>query len=328
MLAQSLYNEFVRRAFLVTLVLAIASLAWAARPGGQLGPQTPDARPLPDSDSFLREVRQRLASDEELQGQYAYKERSTELRLNPFGALGMGAVQVYEVYPSIDPELTYRRLIERNGVPVKSADLARRDREYRDKVRRALKDPDTARRQAEQRRKQRRMVNDVLGSLRTTVVGRDTVDGEPAIVVEFGRRPHADPQTREGRIVAHFQGRAWVHEIEYQVMKIEAAAVGDVTFGFGLIGRINRGSAGIFVRRKVNGEAWLPVEARFKGTGRALLFRKIEINWMREYYDYRRRDPNESWPFLSSQATTADRTSPKSPHKRQRPGRKSRQALS
>jgi hypothetical protein len=41
-------------------------------------------------------------------------------------------------------------------------------------------------------------------------------------------------------------------------------------------------------RRLVEGDAWLPTSMRFKGEGRALLFRKLVIDFAVEWFDYRR----------------------------------------
>ena len=78
-----------------------------------LGAQS--AAPLPDQAHFFAEVQKRLASNDLIQSRYTYRERSTEVHMNPFGAMGTGAVLVYEVYPHPNDELTYRRLVEREG---------------------------------------------------------------------------------------------------------------------------------------------------------------------------------------------------------------------
>src|SRR5688500_12353476 len=72
---------------------------------------------LPDQDAFLRQSREALARSQQLWHRYAYKERRTDLHMNPFGRMGTGGTRVLEVRPSADVRLTYRREIERNGLP-------------------------------------------------------------------------------------------------------------------------------------------------------------------------------------------------------------------
>src|ERR671910_518532 len=82
-----------------------------------------DARPLPDPDTFYAAVRDNLARAQQATHLYAYKERRTDIHTNPFGRIGTGGTRVFEVYPSANRELTFRRLVERNGVPVGQKEL-------------------------------------------------------------------------------------------------------------------------------------------------------------------------------------------------------------
>src|SRR5688572_5057936 len=93
-----------------------------------------DARPLPDPGTFYAAVRENLARAQQVVHWYAYKERRTDLHTNPFGRIGTGGTRVIEVYPSANAELTYRRLVERNGVPVGQKELEEQDRAYRRRV--------------------------------------------------------------------------------------------------------------------------------------------------------------------------------------------------
>jgi hypothetical protein len=257
--------------------------------------------PLPDRETFFAEVRKRLAGNDELQSRFSFRERSTELSLNPFGRMGTGDALLHEVYPHPNAELTYRRLIERNGRRVPPAEVARRDRDQLEKVRRweqaMLREGQSARqvrlRKAEEARaRDQAQAREALDLFHFTMEGRETIEGEPAIVVAFAPRHGARPRSREGTIAHVFAGRAWIHEHDHEVMQVEAQATRDVSFGLGVIARLHEGSTASFTRRRIHG-TWLPVESRFEGTGRALLFRRITIDFVRSYFDYRPWDPAE-----------------------------------
>ena len=68
----------------------------------------------------------------------------------------------------------------------------------------------------------------------------------------------------------------------------DAEAIDDVTFGWGIVGRLHEGARAVFERTKVNGEVWLPSRTSFTGTGRALLFRTFEVNSVTTYSDYKK----------------------------------------
>ena len=50
------------------------------------------------------------------------------------GKVSAGPVKTYEVYPSVEPGNTYKRLVAVDGVPLKPEELARGDRIHREDV--------------------------------------------------------------------------------------------------------------------------------------------------------------------------------------------------
>ncbi len=136
----------------------------------------------------------------------------------------------------------------------------------------------------------RARANEAMDLFQFALVRRDTLDGQPVIVVSFKPNPNVEPRTREGRVAASFAGLAWVHEHEYQVMRVEAEAIVDTSFGLGVVAKLNRGAKALFTRRRI-GDVWLPVETHVTGTGRAMLFRKVTINYLRQYSDYHSFEP-------------------------------------
>jgi hypothetical protein len=260
------------------------------------------SRPLPDQERFFAETRKHLASNDLIQSRYSFRERSTELRLNPFGrTVGTGPVNTYEVYPHPEEELTYRRLIERDGKPLDASEIADQDQDYRERLADWLREHSREnaserelrqRKAAEARQKDAALAREALDLFDFQITGRDTWDGQPAIIVSFSPRPGGSPRSREGRVAYAFAGRAWVHEHEHQVMNVEAQAIADVSFGWGMIAKLHRGSKARFTRRRIDGH-WLPVETRFEGTGRALMVRRVVIKFSRDYFDYKPFDFSE-----------------------------------
>ena len=247
---------------------------------------------LPDRQTFLRETRESLARSQQLWHRYAYKERRTDLHLNPFGRMGTGDTRVLEVRPSPNPQLTYRRVIERNGVPVSQRELDRQDADYRARIarlERAYAGSDSARREQDEllaRRRAQMIIDDVLNTLQFDLVRRERRDGRPAIVVAFSASPKARPMTREGRIAKAFKGHVWVDEASHEVTYLSGVATHDVSFG-GIIAKIYEGTEAIVDRREIEPGVWMPSRVSLKGTVRAL-FRKAQFDYLIEWFDYRR----------------------------------------
>lgn len=230
---------------------------------------TKDLRPLPEPNVFFEAVRANLVRSQDDQKLFAYKERRTELNLNPFGRLGTGGVRVTEVMPVEEGSAVMFRVIERDG--------------------KAVTDSAPVRRPMRTSARGRRVVDDVASTLDVSMNRRDRLEGRDAIVALFTAKRDAKPQTREGRIARNFSGEIWIDEPTREVTRIDAKAVDDVAFGYGgVLARLEKGARVTLRRELVQGNLWLPVSMRFDGEGRALLFRKLTINFAVDWFDYRR----------------------------------------
>jgi hypothetical protein len=229
------------------------------------------ARPLPDNDPFVKATRENLIRSQREQFNYAYKERRSEFHVNPFGRMGTGGIEGYEVTPIENGTVIQKRLIERDGKPVKDGDV------------------DRIKVKQERRRDGRRTaMEDVVAILTFKMARREHVNGRDTIVFTFTPKPDGEPQTREGRIAKSFTGSIWVDEIAREVIRIEATAVDTISFGFGLIARLNEGSAVTLHRQPIENGIWLPTSIRFAGEGRALLLRKLNVDQRIEWSEYKK----------------------------------------
>lgn len=228
-------------------------------------------RPLPEYDGFVRQTRENLVRSQRAQFNYAYKERRTELHVNPFGRVGTGEIEGWEVTPIENGTVIQRRLIERDGKAVTDGEV--------DRIKVKEERRQTGRRTS---------MDDVVAMLSFKMARRETVNGREAIAITFTPKPEAEPETREGRIAKAFNGTIWVDEVAREVIKVEATAVDAISFGFGIIARLNEGSTVTLHRQPIDGPLWLPTSIRFAGEGRALLFRKLNLDQRIEWSNYKR----------------------------------------
>ncbi|MBY0494983.1 MAG: hypothetical protein K2Y23_12280 [Cyanobacteria bacterium] len=265
---------------LAVLMLASLVLTGAGQP-----------QALPPRDAFLREVREALTRSQESWHRYSYKERRTDLHLNPFGRIGTGDVRVLEVRPSPNPKLTYRRLIELNGVALSRFQLDRQDAEYNALVKRLAGrgEPDSSERRRNDdqlaRRRAQRLIEDLVATMQFDITRREFRGGKPAIVVSFRARPNARPQTREAQLLKAFRGDAWVDEASREVTAVRAVAIDDVAFG-GFVAKVYQGMATAVERDEIEPGVWMPTKLTLRGDVRAI-FRKARIDHVVEWFDYR-----------------------------------------
>ncbi|HEX6164407.1 MAG TPA: hypothetical protein VFZ31_13645 [Vicinamibacterales bacterium] len=253
------------------------------------------AADLPQRDAFLREVREAISRSQEVAHRYAYKERRTELRLNPFGRMGSGVTLVYDVRPAPNAKLTYRRLIERDGVAVSKVELDRQDADYAARARRIAASGDDESPAARERRRgedllarkrAQMIVDDVVGALQFDIARREFKDGKPQIVIAFAANRDARPVTREGRLIKSFRGHVWVDEASREVTDVRATAIENVGFGGGFIGKIYEGMETVVERHEIETGVWMPTRLTLRGDVRAI-FRRARIDHVVEWFDYR-----------------------------------------
>lgn len=276
--------------FLCAACLGAGSTAWS-----QALPTA--AVPLPDVETLRQEVRQLLAPDSALLSQYTYKERRRDVKVSRLGKVNLGPWRDFEVYPSRVPGETYKRLIAVDGTPLSPDDLARRDAAHRKHVldRQAQISAETpAQRRkrlaarAKDEREEREAVDEVFRVYRMEIVRRETRNRRPTLLVSLTPREDVATRTDIGDVLKRMHGFVWVDESDRQVVRVEMMVTRDVTFGFGLLARLDAGSTVMFRRARVNGEIWLPAEATFKSAGRSLVFRKFDLETTTYFSDYKK----------------------------------------
>ena len=252
-------------------------------------------RPLPDFDVFAAQVKARLTTDEERQNDYMYIEKLTEQKLDGSGRVNDESVKVFEVYPGLPGEDRYRRLIAEDGTPVPPKKLADQDRERQEEAEsysKKISKEDARREEAQKREKERRetraAVDDMFRIYDIQMLRREAIDGHDTILATLTPKEGVKSQTDSGKIMRHFKARAWVSESDYELVRAEIEAIDTLSFGMGLLARVQKGTVATYQRRKVNDEVWLPERVTWTGAARVLLLKMLRRRGVAEFSGYRK----------------------------------------
>jgi hypothetical protein len=79
-----------------------------------------------------------------------------------------------------------------------------------------------------------------------------------------------------------------VDEAAREVVRVEGTAIDSMSYGLGVVARLNKGTKVTLTREPVEGGIWLPTSVRLLGEGRALVFRKLNVDFAVDWYDYKR----------------------------------------
>jgi microcompartment protein CcmK/EutM len=141
------------------------------------------------------------------------------------------------------------------------------------------------------------VVEEVIALYRITMTGRESIAGRSTIAFTLDPRPEYKARTKEAGIIKKFKGRAWIDEQDHELARLEMEAIDSVTIGFGVVARLYAGSRAVIERRKVIGDTWLPARSHFVGGGRLLLVKRIDIDQLSEYADYRKPTADTTTTF-------------------------------
>jgi hypothetical protein len=199
------------------------------------------------------------------------------------------------VYPGLPGEERYRRLVEENGRRVMPDALAQQDRErqkdaesyVRSQASEARREK-TAREHEKRRQRYATAVDDLFRVYDIRMIQREAIDGHTVILATLDPRQNVKPLTDDGKIMRNFRARAWVSESDYELVRVEAEAIRDVSFGWGVLARVHQGTVASYERRKVNNEVWLPAKVTWTASGRLLLLRRLRLRGISEFSGYRK----------------------------------------
>lgn len=276
-------------------VLAVTAAFWCIAPAAHQA-----AVPAVTSAEFARRLREAVRLDYQVQADFTYLERRRDVRISRLGKVNIGPLRTFQVIPSPVSGQTYKRLIAIEGKPLSAEELARRDADHERDVMeaRARQAKETPQQRAErleraagEQRHREAILEDAFKVFQAAIERREMVDGVPVLVARMTPRRDPPVTTREGRWMSHFEGYLWVAESDFQVVKVDMRATSDVTIGWGVVGRIHKGSRVLYERRRFE-NAWLPAETTYEARGRTLIFRPFQFKVTTTYSDYKRRDKN------------------------------------
>jgi len=253
-------------------------------------------KPLPDPESFIAEFRKTLHSDDKLLSQYTYTHKDTRYSLDSKGNIKKTETNVYQVFRSEEEWKTYRRQIVKDGVPVTAKELEKKDREEKERIeketKRQGKQSDEKRQQekAKADREEQELLDDVFAMYKLRFVRREAINGVSTILVAFSPKPNFKPKTSEGAKLQHIGGRAWIAEEDHELVQLEAEIIDPISFGAGILAKLQKGSTLTFQRRKINGEIWLSVRAEVNLNAKLLLFKGFNMRDVSEFSEHKRFD--------------------------------------
>ena len=104
----------------------------------------------------------------------------------------------------------------------------------------------------------------------------------------FTPNPHYSAPTRELMVYHAMTGSLSVDRVALRLVMIEGRLVEDVKFGWGLLGHLDKGGTFKVIQQKVSDNHWDQVFLDVNMTGRAIIFKNLNIKTKQILSDFRR----------------------------------------
>jgi hypothetical protein len=115
-------------------------------------------------------------------------------------------------------------------------------------------------------------------------------DGEEDGLVRltFTPNPRYNAPNRELQVFHSLRGKIWIDRAQKRLARVEGSLFEDVTFGLGLLGRLNKGGTFKVVQQQVAPEHWELVSLDVNLTGHAIIFKTINVAHHQRASDFQR----------------------------------------
>lgn len=248
--------------------------------------------PLPDIAKLISELQSNEDEVENLLDQYSFTQRSTRREIGKDGVLRETGSETFQL--SFYKGNRIRRLIEKDGKPLKPADQEDADKDAAKQVEEIEKEIAKKEKRGNSgppsENSRRISIAEVLRASKLINPRRERFRSRDVIVFDF--EPNPDFDYKNAKSMLKFFGKTagvmWIDEKDKQVARLEAFLFDSYKVGGGVLFKIKKGASFTLEQERLNDEIWLPSLTDINLSARALLVKGIDVNQSIRSYDYRK----------------------------------------
>ena len=110
--------------------------------------------------------------------------------------------------------------------------------------------------------------------------------------LSFFPNPHYNAPTRELQVFRSMSGMIWIDRAGMRMSRLDGSLFEDVTFGWGLLGRLNKGGTFSVTQSRVGDDHWEIVSLDVKMSGHAVIFKNINVKQVQRITGFHRVSDN------------------------------------
>ena len=244
-------------------------------------------RLIRESLAFMNPARPRT------EGSYLWKMRTTKREFDTAGKIQAENITVVE-RTLLEGEPVLRE-IEVDGRGLSAEELRAQDERLRRSVAQTWAlTPIERERHARREREENAWVLEIPDALAFRLQGERIIAGRMALVIGCSPRPGYSPRNLKARVFTRMNGTLFIDKAERQLVQAEAETFDSVNVGFGIIGRIEKGTRFRLSRTRESNGDWLMREQHIRFSGRFLMLKHVGRELLMQWFEYRRLP----WPAL------------------------------
>jgi hypothetical protein len=175
------------------------------------------------------------------------------------------------------PDLVLGRLVAIDGQP-----LSEEQRKNEDgRLNRLINSPDELNKKRKEQREDdqrvRRMVGALPDAFQYEYVGTEPSDSGQLVILKFSPDPNWEPPTRELSVYTGMFGTMKIAVPHYRLALMQAQLFKNVTFGWGILGHLDKGGDFMIEQGEVYPSHWDLTKMKLHFTGKVLLFKSLYI---------------------------------------------------
>lgn len=243
-----------------------------------VAPAVPQTPPLPsDATQFVREViRHELTTEAQDHTHWRYRAHREDEKSNIDK----------DVIETRDGELTRTLLLW--GRPL-TADERQKDEERMQKL---VSDPSERAKRLKREKDDSDKGREMFKAIPDAFIFKYDGNENDLVRLAFFPNPNYDPPTRELRVFRALSGKMWIDPVQKHVVRIEGQLFQDVTFGWGILARLNKGGTFVVNLREVGPGHWDMTSLDVNMSGHAILFKNIAVKEHQTQSEFRRVPDN------------------------------------
>jgi len=171
-----------------------------------------------------------------------------------------------------------------NGRPL-TPDQRQKDEE---RMRKLVEDPNERAKRERRAQQDEEKAKELLRAIPDAFIFKYAAMDGNLTLLTFSPNPHYSPSTRELMVYHAMVGKLWVDREAMRLTMIEGRLIEEVKFGWGLLGHLDKGGTFKVIQQKVADNHWDQVFIDINMTGRAIIFKTLNIKQKQILSDFRR----------------------------------------